>query len=56
MIHYEVFVDSAYGSDVLDCDTLEEAIKKAEEWKKELTKTYEHVIITKVETTIVKEL
>lgn len=34
-IHYEVFALSIHASDVVECDTLEQAIAKAKEWSKE---------------------
>lgn len=43
-ISYEVFVNSVYGSDVVEKDTLEEAIKVAKEWQKE---TKDEVVILK---------
>ena len=33
-IHYEVFALNVYGSDVIECDTLTQAIEKAREWSK----------------------
>ena len=30
---YEVFVNSVYGSDVVEYDTLEDAIKSAKSWQ-----------------------
>ena len=43
--YFQVFVNSVYGSDVVGCDTLKEAIDKAKEWQKEVK---EEVIILKV--------
>ena len=33
-IHYEVFALSIHGSDVVERDTLEQAIEQAKEWSK----------------------
>lgn len=54
MIEYEIYVDSVYGSDVVVKDTLEEAIKVAEEWSMNTQCVDSDVIIEKVERTIVK--
>ena len=32
--YYQIFVNSVYGSDVLEADTLKEAISKAEDWQR----------------------
>lgn len=54
MIEYEIYVDSVYGSDVVVKDTLEEAIKCAEEWSMNTHCVDSDVIIEKVERQIVK--
>ena len=46
---YEVFVDSIHGSDVVVKDTLNEALKCAETWSKEVKNP---VIVTKVTTEV----
>ena len=46
-IHYEVFAVSIHGSDVVECDTLEDAIKEAKEWSK---KTDCEVLIQEITT------
>lgn len=43
--HYEVYALSVYGSDVLEFDTVEEAIKEAKEWQ---TRTNNEVVVVKV--------
>ena len=47
IIHYEVFALSVYGSDVIRCDTLEQAIKEAKEFSKH---TDNEVLIQEVTT------
>lgn len=42
---YEIYVDSAYGSDILRFDTLEEAKEEAKEWSKKINKPLRVVII-----------
>lgn len=60
-IHYEVFVESAYGSDVIEFDDLKEAKKCAEGWAVELIvkgklAPHESVVVLKVEKTICHEI
>lgn len=44
--YYEVYAQSAYGSDVLTFDTWEEALVAAKEWQSE---TENEIVIVKVE-------
>ena len=46
LTHYEVYARSVYGSDVLEFDTYEEALKAAQEWQ---LKTKDKVVIAKVD-------
>lgn len=44
--HFEVFVDSIYGSDIIDTgDTFEEALRIANAWAKDIKKTNKVVVI-----------
>lgn len=49
---YEVFAISAYASDLLECDTLEQAEKQALDWS--MDKIDVDIMIVKVEKTKVK--
>lgn len=49
---YEVFALSAYASDLLECDTLEQAEKQALDWS--MDKIDVDIMIVKVEKTKVK--
>ena len=44
--YYEVYAQSAYGSDVLTFDSWEEALAAAKEWQSE---TENEIVIVKVE-------
>ena len=46
-VEYEVYADSVWGSDVITCDTKEEAIERAKEWKKDCDKPIVILEITK---------
>ena len=52
MTEYEIYVSTIYGSDVVTKDTLEEAIKVAEEWSMNVIDR--DVVIEKVERQIIK--
>lgn len=52
---YQVYVDSVHGSDLLEYDDYEDALKEARKWKKEL-KGDEKVIIAKITTEILNEI
>lgn len=41
---YEVYVVNPYGSDVVNCDTLDEAKKEAENWAKQINYKYDVVV------------
>lgn len=49
---YEVFAISAYASDLLECDTLEQAEKQALDWS--MDKIDVDIMIVKIEKTKVK--
>lgn len=52
-ITYNVYALNVYGSDVVQCDTLEQARKEAQEWKKE---TMEIIVIEKVTKEVIETL
>ena len=45
MIKYQVFVNSVYGSDIVEFDTYEEALAEAKKWQTEVD---EEVVILKI--------
>ena len=54
--YYQVFVDSVWGSDVVECDTLKEAREAAINWRKDLKKDQNKVVILKVTEKLVEEI
>lgn len=58
-IKYDIFVESAYGSDVVSYKSLEEARKGAKEWKEDLIKNKSKdktIAIVKVTEELVEEI